>query len=333
MGGVSAAACLPVTPLGPMIRDLDRQRDGRVKDKTYRYSPVGGHVWRWLNAYRWSDASPDTLDAYELVGARLAIDHDDFSGLDQFCSPVGSQYIEEFLVRHWGDAAKETKRQRRAILKSLFAWAVDQQICAYNPVERVRRVGGGRRRTRLPQPRSAVRQLITSQDSLRDQCAIGLLCRLALRKNDLRLLQIRDVDLTRNVVVLRHGKGGAETLLPIEYADLRQDLYLHIVGQGRGPDEYLIYPRQRRLEPMDRSSVHRWFKRCLEQAELPAAVKMHELRHTAGDEMWRVTGNLVLAQQLLRHESVGTTQEYLHPNSDDVRGGMRAVARAWEADE
>ena len=32
-----------------------------------------------------------------------------------------------------------------------------------------------------------------------------------------------------------------------------------------------------------------------------------------GEDEWRQTGNLMLAQQLLRHESVATTQAYLHP--------------------
>jgi integrase len=45
---------------------------------------------------------------------------------------------------------------------------------------------------------------------------------------------------------------------------------------------------------------------------------MHELRHSAADNLWRETGNLLLAQQLLRHESVATTQDYLHPSRGDL---------------
>jgi hypothetical protein len=39
----------------------------------------------------------------------------------------------------------------------------------------------------------------------------------------------------------------------------------------------------------------------------------------------------VLAQQLLRHENVSTTQAYLHPSRDDLREGMRLLDRAWQA--
>jgi site-specific recombinase XerD len=47
-------------------------------------------------------------------------------------------------------------------------------------------------------------------------------------------------------------------------------------------------------------------------------IEIHELRHSAADNLWRETGNLLLAQQLLRHESVATTQQYLRPTRDDL---------------
>ncbi len=49
---------------------------------------------------------------------------------------------------------------------------------------------------------------------------------------------------------------------------------------------------------------------------------MHELRHSAADNLWRESGNLLLAQQLLRHESVATTQGYLHPSRADLTDAL-----------
>ena len=76
---------------------------------------------------------------------------------------------------------------------------------------------------------------------------------------------------------------------------------------------------------MDPASLHRWFKACLERAGLPATMKTHELRHSAADNLWRRTGNLLLAQQLLRQESVATTQTYLHPNLDDLSAALASL--------
>jgi site-specific recombinase XerC len=60
---------------------------------------------------------------------------------------------------------------------------------------------------------------------------------------------------------------------------------------------------------------------------------MHELRHTVADEVWRVTGDIVKAPQLLRHESIAATQIYLHPNRDDLAEAIKAVDDAWRAEE
>jgi len=54
-------------------------------------------------------------------------------------------------------------------------------------------------------------------------------------------------------------------------------------------------------------------------------MRLHELRHSAADNLWRDTGNLMLAQQLLRHESVATTQAYLHPTRDDLKEALACL--------
>jgi site-specific recombinase XerD len=112
-------------------------------------------------------------------------------------------------------------------------------------------------------------------------------------------------------------------VLPLGFEQLRKDLEVYLVG--RDLDEHLLYARSRTLEPMDPASIHRWFKACLQRAGLPESVKIHELRHSAAENLWRQSGNLLLAQQLLRHESVATTQTYLHPNRDDLADALRLL--------
>ena len=69
----------------------------------------------------------------------------------------------------------------------------------------------------------------------------------------------------------------------------------------------------------------RWFKDCLQRAGLPNTIKMHELRHSAADNLWRESGNLTMAQRLLRHSSPATTAGYLHPILDDLEAALAAL--------
>jgi site-specific recombinase XerD len=98
---------------------------------------------------------------------------------------------------------------------------------------------------------------------------------------------------------------------------------VYLVGRDEG--EYLLHPRHDRMRLMDPATVHRWFKACLERAGLPSTIKVHELRHSAADNLWRQTGNLTMAQQLLRHESPATTAAYLHPTREDLEAAIRML--------
>lgn len=300
----------------------------RVKDKSYRRYPIGGEVGKFLRTLRWAEASHNTIDTYEIVLRRLTLDHLDLE-LRDFEPPIGVERLREFLDRHWADAKPATRANRLHAVKSFFRWAVEEGIMSANPAIPIK-APRQKQTDRKAHPRALIQQIISAQQTLRDQIAIQLLERLGLRKNELRLLRIKDIDLATNLITVQ-GKGGKRSILPIGFKDLRRDLYLHISGEGREPNEYLLYPRANPARPMDLGSVHRWFKRCLELAGAPD-MPMHELRHTAADEIWRVTGDIVKAQQLLRHQSIATTQIYLHPNREDLAEAMRAVDDAWQAD-
>ncbi|MEO0498435.1 MAG: site-specific integrase [Pseudomonadota bacterium] len=55
-------------------------------------------------------------------------------------------------------------------------------------------------------------------------------------------------------------------------------------------------------------------------------LRFHDLRHTAATRLLRSTGNLRLAQMLLGHQNISTTQRYAHVQMDDLRDGMERAA-------
>jgi integrase len=301
--------------------------DERVKDKTYQTTPIGHRVKHWLQALQWEDTPQNTLDAYEIAGARLALEFADLDLVD--LTERGGEGVGKlrfFLQKHWGTAAPATRRARRSGLSSLFEWAVNEEIVEWNPVSRIRapKVRGTRRQAHA---QGQLVQLIEAQTDYRDRVCLALLCRLGIRKEALRLMQARDVKRASGLIGFRM-KGGGWAELPYDaFPTLALDLDFLIQAEEYRPRDYLLHPKRDRSRPMDRSSVHRWFKRCLDRAGLPD-FPMHELRHSAADFTRRATDSYV-AKDLLGHRSVQTTEIYLHSDLDELRKKLGAVEIAW----
>jgi site-specific recombinase XerD len=216
-GGTSSDA--PETLLSPealafaaRVRAAER---GSVKDKSYRATPIGGEVGRFLRSLRWSDVSENTILSYETTLARLSYDFAHLGSLGE----LTTEMLRDFLDEHWGDSSPATRRQRLAAVKSFFRWAVEERGVGDNPIEKVKAPEGKsvERQAYAPDMIDALRD---AQPSLRDQIAVQLLGRLALRRNELRLLRVGDFDLSRGTVRV-HGKGGKIVVLPLGFKTLK----------------------------------------------------------------------------------------------------------------
>src|SRR5262249_18258350 len=146
----------------------------RMKDKSYRSTPIGldvAHFMRWFrNEY---GATPETLRDYEAILAKLALDHADLE-LNDFEPPTGTTCLREFLDERWGDAAPRTRKKVRAVLMSFFRWAQSEFKLQGNPVVPIR----------SPRLRDVERELFSAEDvmrivaaqpELRDRVALKLL--------------------------------------------------------------------------------------------------------------------------------------------------------------
>ena len=300
---------LTLQELAAMLRDA-------VRERRWGDTPIGEQVEAYLDALEYAEASLNTLSAYEHVLGLFAVEHADLT-LADLEPPQGGGVVRAFLDHHWSKSSPATRRQRLAILRSLLTWLVGEGLLSANPAVNIRGPKD-KRQERRALPLEDVETLISAQPGLRDQVAIMLLAWLGLRKGELRTLRIGDFNLATGTVTV-YGKGGHEDKLPLGFQRLRSALELHLLEREGNPDEYLLYPKTHRTRPMDPATVHHSLKRCLHRAGLPADVKTHELRHTAAEALYRQTGDIVLAQQLLRHTDIRTTRGYIRASQERLR--------------
>lgn len=164
-----------------------------------------------------------------------------------------------------------------------------------------------------------VRRLLAQPDpatviGFRDRTILELLYATGLRIMELLSLKPDDVDLTRNVVRVRRGKGNKERLLPLGESAARYVAeYLRrvrpLLTRGRAEETLFV---NRLGDPLQKSGFCIKLRVYGERAKFKKRITVHMFRHTLATEMLKRGADLRSIQEMLGHENLTTTQRYLH---------------------
>lgn len=153
---------------------------------------------------------------------------------------------------------------------------------------------------------------------MKHRVIIALLYGCGLRCGELRNLKISDIDLDREVLFVRQGKGKKDRYIPMG-STLSQILKKYI--QIKKPVNWLISGKQSRR---DNSSVYefgstfgqrsiQWaVRRAAQVAGICKNVNVHSLRHTYATHLLEDGVNILSIRELLGHAHISTTMIYLH---------------------
>jgi integrase len=307
---------------GLILAEAARLREAAVKDKTYQATPIGQLAKRYLDGLAFDNYSPKTIEERERYLAYLAIDYAHLTPAE-----IVEMHLREFLAR-WKDSAVNTRRQAVSTIRVFFDWAHEHDFIAINPARKIRTPRTKQQDSRRnAYERNVVRQLVAAQTQRRDRAALLLMYWCALRRGELRQVQVRDLDFYNRILTV-HGKGGTvlEQNLPEPVA---RELEAYLLDAGAQPDWFLLSPQKKvkrgtyplysydtvtpnPREPYSLSGITRWFENCRARAGLEH-VGMHELRHTAGTHFHMEGHDLVATQHFMRHANPATTAKtYVH---------------------
>lgn len=136
--------------------------------------------------------------------------------------------------------------------------------------------------------------------------AVLLLYAAGLRVSELVHLRVRDVDLSRNVLVVRSGKGRKDRLTVV--ADVLRPELQWLQG-ARGPDERL-FTGASGTDPWTVRSVQRVVAQAALRAGIAHPVTPHSLRHAFATHLLEGGTDLRYIQGLLGHAKIETTTRY-----------------------
>ncbi len=167
---------------------------------------------------------------------------------------------------------------------------------------------------------------MSKAEGQRNRAIIETLYGCGLRVSELVTLQLSQLFLEERYVII-HGKGNKQRLVPISPVAIEQlNLYLeqtrsHQVAM-RGSEDILFLNRRGAM--LTRQMIFHIVKQLCELAGVRKVISPHTLRHSFATHLLEGGANLRAIQQMLGHESITTTEIYVHIDRTRLRDEILA---------
>ena len=266
--------------------------------------------------------SPNTADAY-----RVDVNHlTDFLREQHIClTDVTEDHLHQ-LLSTLRDLGISPRSQARMIagMRSFFKFLRLEGYIVNDPSELI---DSPRLSRELPDVLSVeeIDAMIAAipagkDESLRNHAIIETLYGSGLRVSELVAARISRLDLKEALLIVE-GKGSKQRMVPVSPAAVELiSEYLHARSlmkiQPSGQDILFL---NRRGAPLSRVMVFYIIRDLASLAGIMKTVSPHTLRHSFATHLLEGGANLRAIQEMLGHESIATTELYLHLDRSRLR--------------
>ena len=280
------------------------------------------------------DSSEHTLRSYRTAISQY-LEFLDLRGVDWRSPPrpLIRGYMAELAER---GLAKRSVGSRLAALRSFYRYARREGLVQADPWSAALTP---RQPRRLPAVLAVddVERLIDKAPgstgnralALRDLAMVETAYAAGLRISELAAARLADLDLNRGELrVVGKGRKERVTLLGAP-ARAAIDGYLRegrpkLMEHGQAPESGIIFLNSKGV-PLGVRGIRYRLDRLMRAAGVPSGSSPHTLRHSFASHLLEGGADLRVVQELLGHESLGTTQIYTHVSPARLRSAYRAA--------
>lgn len=233
---------------------------------------------------------------------------------------IQEQEIQEFIYQLAKTVNPRTQSRVISGLKGFFNYLIFEDYRKTNPLELIESPKTGRK---LPDTLSQVEidsiinaiDLSTAQGE-RNRAMLETLYGCGLRVSELINLKISDLFFEEGFIQVT-GKGNKQRFVPIadvtvKYINIyRNEIRVHEPITKEFQDVLFLNRRGRKLT---RAMVFTIIKQLAEKAGVRKNISPHTFRHSFATHLLENGADLRAIQQMLGHESITTTEIYMHVN-------------------
>ena len=203
------------------------------------------------------------------------------------------------------------------LVSQKISWpALNQTVCALrffygvtlNRPEIPERIAYAREPRKLPVILSAdeVVRFLEAVPSLKTRTALTTAYAAGLRASEVVSLKVADIDSSRMLIQVRHGKGAKDRTVMLSPQLLA---ILRTYWRLARPREWL-FPGRDESKPIDVQVLHAACRSATKAAGLAKRVTVHTLRHSFATHLLESGVDIRIIQVLLGHNSLSTTARY-----------------------
>lgn len=292
------------------LKDMDKKNDTNI---------MRGYM-RYLKLER--NYSPHTLDAYRRDLQKLT---DFLAQENKSVTEVQLEDLQTFAAALY-DLGVGPASQCRILsgVRSFYRYLMLDGYRADDPTELLESPQTGEH---LPEVLS-VEEVDMLEESVdlskweghRNRAIIEVLFSCGLRVSELTNLRLSDLYIAELYIKVR-GKGSKERLVPISGRAVRELEYWfmdrNLMNIKPGEEDYVFL--NRRGAHLTRTMILIMIKRQAVEAGIEKTISPHTLRHSFATALLEGGADLRMIQEMLGHESIGTTEIYTHVETSTLR--------------
>ncbi|WP_442787529.1 site-specific tyrosine recombinase XerD [Flavobacterium suncheonense] len=261
--------------------------------------------------------SQNTIDNYVMDVEKL-VGFLEANQLDENPVSIGEETVQQFVYTISGQVNARSQARILSGLKSFFNYLVFEDYRQTTPLELIEVPKIGRK---LPDTLSVqeIDKLIAAIDLSKDEgernrAMLETLYSCGLRVSELITLKISDLFFDEGFIKIT-GKGNKQRFVPIspatqKYIYLYKDQVRNHLEIQKGHEDTLFL--NRRGKQLTRAMVFTIIKDLAVKINLNKTISPHTFRHSFATHLLENGADLRSIQMMLGHESITTTEVYMH---------------------